>query len=95
MRHGREQPYEDGIRFPIGAWKVNSETRGWFCNKDGFMVFPVCWSLVDGDRNPVELEVDGFSLAGMGRMVTTWVTTLEKKVSSRCIHVSHLVWNTA
>lgn len=38
--------------------------------------------LDEGERTLAELEDEELMSAGMGRVVTTWVTTLEKNVSS-------------
>ena len=38
--------------------------------------------LDEGERIPAVFEEEELMSAGMGRVVTTWVTTLEKNVSS-------------
>ena len=44
---------------------------------------PLSSCLDEGEWTPAELEKELMS-AGMVRVVTTWVTTLEKNVSSLC-----------
>lgn len=64
----------EGLPFvgPKGAFGP----RGLLCNAKGFIVCVMLWSCDDG-RLPVSCE-----RLGTWRIVTTWVTLLEKKASS-------------